>query len=178
MHAWPAGHAAPQRPQCAWLDDVSAQVPSQTVVAPVHVVPQTPSEQNAPEGQAFPHVPQCLFDVSSSTSQPLVVSPSQSAKPFRQVYPQRPIAQRGVAWGGVGHSIPHAPQCARLVAVCVSQPLAAMPSQSPAPGSHPLTVQRPVAHAVVARGAAQLLPQAPQLRALVCVSTHAPSQQP
>jgi hypothetical protein len=106
----PVGQAFPQAPQCAVLVAVSAQVPLQRVVAPVQLVPQTPSEHTEPVAQAFPHMPQCAFEALSSTSHPLAALPSQSAKPRTQVYPQAPTAQVGVALGGVGHSSPQRPQ--------------------------------------------------------------------
>jgi hypothetical protein len=47
---------------------------------------------------------------------------------------------------------PHVPQLAALVAVLVSQPFAALPSQSPKSGLQPTSWHVPVAHAATPFG--------------------------
>jgi hypothetical protein len=79
--------------------------------------------------QAPPQRPQWAALVRVSTSQPLVGTPSQSAKPALQAPTrQAPAAQAAVALGSA-QVRPHAPQLATVVARLVSQPLATAPSQ-------------------------------------------------
>ena len=96
-----------------------------------HVAPHTPPEHTWPAPQPIPHAPQLAFSVRVSTSQPLLATWSQSAKPASQVVTAHaPAAQVGVAWAST-HARPQPPQCAALDVVSVSQPLGAAPSQSP-----------------------------------------------
>ena len=88
------------------------------------------------EGHATPQRPQFAALVERFTSQPLEATPSQSAKPSLQAKPQAPAAQVARAFAGAAQAFPHAPQWATLVAVLVSQPLEAVPSQSPKVAVH------------------------------------------
>ncbi len=134
----PPPQVFPQRPQL----EVPVRLASHPLVASPSQSPK-PSLQTNPHRaaehvalafagavHARPQPPQCATDVDVATSHPLVPSPSQSAKPVMQVYPQRPAAQVALALAGEGHALPHAPQWATSVRVSRSQPLAASPSQS------------------------------------------------
>ena len=79
---------------------------------------------------ARPHAPQWLTALRVLVSQPLATFMSQSPKPAAQVMAQRPAVQAAVPLA-VLHALPHAPQWLALVLRLVSQPLAALPSQSP-----------------------------------------------
>ncbi len=99
-----------------------------------------------------------------STSQPLPGSRSQSRKPVvHAAMAQAPDAQEADALGST-HPRPQAPQCAMLVSVLISQPLAALPSQSPAPPAQRSTVHAPDAQPWAATfESAHAAPHAPQL---------------
>jgi hypothetical protein len=112
--------------------------------------------------QARPQAPQCCVDDVVLASQPLVALPSQSAKPAVQVSAQRPPVQAGTALSAPMHTVPQAPQWETLVAVAVSQPLAALPSQSPKPAAHMATVHWPIVQAAVALARSQRVEHAPQ----------------
>ncbi len=181
-----AGHAPPQRPQWAALLRVLtsqplAAIPSQSPKpvsqdATVHAPAAHPATPLVAE-QAVPHAPQWLVVTASSTSQPLAASPSQSAKPASQVKVHAPIAQALLAWARAGHATPQPPQWLVLVRVSTSQPLAAMPSQSPKGAVQRATAQTPATQPGSALGAVQAVPQAPQLAGLRVVSTQPPEQQ-
>jgi hypothetical protein len=133
----PAAQALPHRPQLATSLLVSAHVPLvvQSVWPVAHEVPHAPPLQTCPVGHAWPHAPQSVRLVAVLVSQPVVGSPSQSAKPVAHaVRAHTPALHAPVAWAGA-HAWPHAPHAARLVRRSVSQPLPAAPSQSPKPGS-------------------------------------------
>jgi len=68
------------------------------------------------------------------------------------------------------------PQLLGSVAVLVSQPLAALPSQLAKPALQLATVQAPAMQAAVPLGAEQTVPQAPQLFRSVCSFTQTPLQ--
>jgi hypothetical protein len=72
--------------------------------------------------------------------------------------------------------LPQRPQCAAAVCVSVSQPLAALLSQSPKLPEQRPTAQRPIVHVGSALATVQPIPQPPQLAALLCVSMHASVQ--
>jgi len=95
------------------------------------VAPHTPPEQTEPAAQPAPHAPQLALSVRVSTSQPLLATRSQSAKPGSQAATAHsPAPQDERAWAS-RQALPQPPQCAALEAVSVSQPLPAAPSQSP-----------------------------------------------
>lgn len=84
--------------------------------------------------QTVPHVPQSVL-VTSGVSHPFEVSPSQSPQlRVQSATAQVPVSHVAVAFGGAQVEV-HVPQWV-VVLRAVSQPLAALPSQSPQPVSH------------------------------------------
>jgi hypothetical protein len=125
----------------------------------------------ATDAHAAPQRPQCETLVLVLVSQPFVRMPSQSPKPVEHVYEHTPAEHTGEALAAAGHVFMQRPQCTVLVLRLVSQPFAALPSQSPKPGLHE-SPQRPAAHegaALAPEG--QTMPHVPQLAALVARST-------
>ncbi len=176
-------HAVPQAPQCAVLARVStsqplAALPSQL---PKPVV-QVATAQTDPEHRALalarlqvrPQPPQWVALVRVSTSQPLDATPSHSAKPAVQVRAHIPVAQAGTALGAPEQAMPQVPQWETLVRVSVSQPLGALPSQSPKPAVQAAMPQAPAVQAAVALAKKQAPPQRPQCDGLLRVSTSQP----
>lgn len=175
-------HTVPHAPQLVAAARVSTSHPfavtaSQLPKPAEHSIPHTPAAHvgAALGGVAHrtPHPPHREGSLRRSTSQPFSASPSQSAKPVAQALPHTPAAQVGVALARIGHALLHAPQCATLVAVAVSQPLAVIPSQSskPAPQASP---QAPAVHAgdALAPAGQGTASQAPQRAGSVCRSMH------
>jgi hypothetical protein len=76
-----SAQAVVQLPQ--WFSSVASltQLPEQLVVVPPHVVPHLPAEQTWPPPHALPQAPQLALSEAMLVSQPLVGTPSQSAKP-------------------------------------------------------------------------------------------------
>src|SRR5689334_18727582 len=104
-------------------------------------------------------------------SQPSGTWPLQSRKPVLHE-PTRhwPVEHCGAAFGVV-HAWLHAPQCASVVFVSVSQPSVNDVLQLPRPATHVATPQLPVEHEYVATlGAEHALPQPPQFSGSVAVS--------
>jgi hypothetical protein len=60
------------------------------------------------------------------------------------------------------HALPQLPQCEALLVRFVSQPLAALPSQSPVPGLQLVQPQVPPTQLAVPLGHVQTFPQPPQ----------------
>jgi hypothetical protein len=131
---------------------------------------------HAPVAQVIPHAPQLFVSLRVSVSQPFVGFMSQSAKPVSHVATAHaPIRQAGVAWARV-HVRPQAPQCATEPVTSVSQPLAAIVSQSPRPVAQPATRHTPVTHAAVALSSMHTRSHMPQCVVDVDVSTQRPPQ--
>jgi hypothetical protein len=108
------------------------------------------------------------------TSQPSFASLLQLAKPVAQVVSwQRPLMQAALPLAK-RHVKPQAPQLVSEVRAS-SQPLLALPSQSPKPALH-WNAQRPAQKAVALAGRAQRLPQAAQLSGSLSRLRHAPVQ--
>ena len=140
----PPEHALPQRPH----EEVAVSDASQPLAAPMsqsakpmlQVIPHVPIAQVAVElaasGHVRPQAPQLAALVRVSVSQPLTALPSQSANPSAQVVWHRLITHAAVAFGPAVHAVPQAPQLAAFARVSVSQPLAALRSQSAKPASH------------------------------------------
>jgi len=166
----PEGHTVPQAPQWSGSLATLAQVPAQLRSPVWQLTPHWPAEHTVPLGQTVPQAPQLVLLVLVLTSQPLAALPSQSAKPVAQAASvQAPALQVVVALGNT-QARPHPPQWVALVVVSVSQPFAAVPSQSPKPGEHRTTAQVPSVQpwvAVLAR--AQAVPHAPQLAGSMAV---------
>ncbi len=118
---------------------------------------------------ALPQRPQAPVLVLRLVSQPLAGIASQSAKPaLQRTMAQRPAPHDDSALGSE-HAAPQVPQWAEETSRSVSQPLLALPSQSPSvEGMHTcVDSQRPALHRAPAPGNEQRVPQAPQWVALV-----------
>jgi hypothetical protein len=167
-----AAQTIPQPPQCATFEPVLVSQPldrfmSQSAKPALHapMVQRPPAHAGVAlaNEHALPHAPQLAADVLRLVSQPLAALPSQLPNPALHVpMPQRPAVHTPVALAGA-HATPHPPQCARAVVTLVSQPLAALPSQSPKPAlqASPHAPDMHVAEALA--GAGHTLPQRPQL---------------
>jgi len=156
-----------------------AALPSQSPKGGVHTKPQVPLAQVdvafARAAHAAPHAPQCPVLTDVSISQPLTAAPSQSRNVPVHVNPHVPAAHVDVALARVGHAVPHAPQCAAVLVVFVSQPVVALPSQSPQPTEH-VNPHVPAVHPIVALlRAGHTLPHAPQFDVLARRSLSHPS---
>jgi hypothetical protein len=173
----PAAHVRPQAPQLSVLVLRFTQV----IVAPQAVWPaghnmrHVPVTQLWPPGHARPHIPQLVASLWRSTQRPgLPGATPQMVAPAAHVPPHTAAAQVAVPPTGAGHVVPQRPQLFAVVLRLVSQPLAALPSQSPKPV---LQVRRhaPVVHAAVWFGpAVHVRPHAPQLVTLVLVLVSQP----
>jgi hypothetical protein len=137
----------PQAPQFVALVRRSVSQPlvpmrSQSPEPAEQVRVHTPATQLAvlPVGavHTVPQAPQFITLLLVRVSQPLAALPSQLAKPALHTSEQVPMAHPDwpLATAPVGHTVPQAPQWETLVPVLVSQPLAALPSQSPKPAAH------------------------------------------
>jgi hypothetical protein len=179
-----AGHTVPHVPQWVALDRVSTSQPvpvtaSQSAKPAAQVATaQAPMVQAATalaRAQALPHAPQWAALLASVTSQPLLATPSQSAKPARHAPPPHtPAAQRACWLPVIAQAVPHTPQFVAELAVSTSQPLPATPSQLPKPAAQAR------AHAPSTQAGAALvcdghrLPQRPQLVAALRRSVSQP----
>lgn len=170
-----SAHARPQPPQCDGSTVVSAQkaAPAAPQVASgaAHVAPHAPPEQTWPAAQAVPQLPQCAPSVAVLTSQPSAGSRLQSAYPAAQAVSTHAPAVQAVVACGSAQARPQAPQWAALVAVGISQPLAADPSQSPKPAAQRTTTHVPSVHpAAEAFASAHVVAQLPQCAGSMDVS--------
>ena len=161
------GHARPQAPQCAGVDERSWQRGPQRVVGASQVREHTPAEQTSPDRHDPPQRPQLPGSLRRSVSQPSAGSPLQSSQPARQTRSQRPLAQAAVALGRRGHALPQAPQfrTSRL-------------GSEHAPPHRWLGASHADPHAprLHTPPAAQALPQRPQCAVLVVRSVSQPSR--
>src|SRR5262249_8474570 len=99
---------------------------------------QIPWAHTAPWPQATARLPPLAGSRPRSTSQPFTGSPSQSPNPALQATPQAPLTHLPTALGAIAaQALPQAPQLARSLASCASQPLAGLPSQSVKPWAQP-----------------------------------------
>jgi hypothetical protein len=112
----------------------------------------------------WPQAPQFDELVRVLISQPLLATPSQSAKPaVHDEIAQLDALQVGVALASE-HFLPHAPQLfGSPVTVLISHPLVATPSQSAYPLAHETIAQFEEVQAAVALASEHFLPHAPQL---------------
>jgi hypothetical protein len=119
-------------------------------VTMLHTGAQVPSLHPSPAAQALPHDPQFCTSrirVEQPVLQQVSRLASQPGPPLQT--PQPPLMQLTPGT----HSWVQTPQLLGSVVVSVSQPLAAMPSQSAKPGAQPSTAQVPETHfAAMARG--------------------------
>jgi hypothetical protein len=86
------GQALSQRPQ--WATEVATRThdPAQLVSPAAHESRHAPAEHTWPAGHARPQAEQLRTSERTSTSQPLGMRPSQSARPTLQLGTQRPAA--------------------------------------------------------------------------------------
>lgn len=127
----------PQTPQLVTLERFVSQpltaLPSQFANPGVQVMAHEPEAQDGVpfvELQAIPHPPQCAVLTLTFVSHPVVMSASQLPKPVVHAMPQSPPVHDGVPLFAL-QALPQAPQCEVVEATFVSQPVAALPSQSP-----------------------------------------------
>jgi hypothetical protein len=134
-----AEHAFPHEPQFPRLVTRSvsqpfAELPSQSPLPGAQLaMPQMPATQFGVPPVAehtFPHVLQLLTSICVLVSHPFARLPSQFLKPALHVMPHVPAAQVGEPFWLL-QIVPHPPQFVTDVPVFVSQPFAALPSQSP-----------------------------------------------
>ena len=108
-------------------------------------------------------------------SQPSAAPFLQSAQPALHAATLHvPFTQLPAAFG-VPHALPQLPQLLGSPSVFVSQPLAALPSQSTQPASHAAIAHCAATQLVVACGSAQACPHAPQFAASTASATSQPS---
>jgi hypothetical protein len=181
--AFDALHMRPQAPHAVtvlvrFTSHPLAGLPSQSAKPLVQAYIQLPPVQLAVAlaraAQVRPQPPQCVTLLRVSTSQPSAATMLQSARPVVQVNPQVPIAQVVVAPARPGHTVPHAPHAATLLAMLVSHPLATFASQSARPMSHMLTEQLPPVQLAAPPMTVHTRPQPPQCEVLVRRSTSHP----
>ncbi len=145
-----AAHGLAHAPQWAALARVSTSQPfiglmSQSAKPGSQVSPQRPAAQAGDDpgalGHCIPQPPQCAAVARVSTSQPLPIVPSQSAKPALQALPQRPSAQRAAALGAAAQwaSVTHATQRWLATSQRAAPGLAAQAPSAPQPASQRLT---------------------------------------
>jgi len=164
---WQRAHGAHEPPQST---SVSVPLRTRSVQLGAWHTPPT----HTPLEHTLPHAPQLVALVVRSVSQPLAALASQSPRPGVQAYPQRPDAQVGEAPATLGQAVPHVPQLVSVVRRSVSQPLAALTSQSPKPIAHAVRAQAPMTQLDDACGSEHTRPHAPQFEALVRTSTSHP----
>jgi hypothetical protein len=117
----------------------------------------TPAVQVEPPGHTVPHRPQLFESVRKSTQ----LAP-HSVRPGGHVPPHTDAVHVAVPPEGVAHARPQPPQWRGSLAVAVSHPFAAMPSQSACPGAH-ARAHIPAAQLAICPGPAeQRVPHEPQ----------------
>ena len=186
-HALPAHtpelHAVPHAPQLPGVVRRSvsqpfAAAPSQSPKFALQLATPHALAAHTPVALAGVHArpqrPQLVRVLRRFVSQPLAGMPSQSSKPVVHVLRQAPDTHAGTLFAGAGHTVPQDAQFVVLLRRSVSQPLAALPSQSPKFAAHVATPQAPRAQVPVALGGAQVRPQPPQCAVLVRRSTSQP----
>ncbi len=137
-HTWPPGHTVPHAPQlassvCVLLSQPFAAFASQFAKPALHAPsthPRAQVEAAFAKLQTIPQPVQLLGSKAVEVSQPSAPIPLQLPKPIAHVSPHEESAQNGVAFGPVGHVVPHAPQFAGSVATLRHEPLQSI---SPAP---------------------------------------------
>ncbi len=128
---WVRAHTVPHALQLEGSLEVLAQYPEHVVSGDAQVVVHAPPEHTVPAAHVWPHAPQLALSDCKLASQPSAAEWLQSAKPvLQEAMPQAPAVQLEEALARA-HARPQAPQSARVVLRLVSQPLPAMPSQSP-----------------------------------------------
>jgi hypothetical protein len=121
--------------------------------SPRSITVQAPATHDRPAPQTFPHAPQWAVLLVVSVSQPLTALPSQSPRPLAHESEHRPALHAATPPSPAGTQVLlHRPQWVALVLRFTSQPLVALPSQSPKPARH-ATVHAPEAQRPSAPGA-------------------------
>jgi hypothetical protein len=159
-------HVTPQAPQfeSVWmlvsqpLAALLSQLPKPALQVPSWQAPPKHAAEAFEKLHALPHVPQCETLVLVLVSQPLATLLSQLPKPELHAMVQAPPPQPGVPLTDEQAAL-QAPQCAMLVFVLVSQPLALLASQLPKPTLQVPSVQTPVEHDSAAFAKSQTTPQ-------------------
>jgi len=166
-----AAQACPQAPQLAASDRVSTQNAPQRTVPVAQVGRHAPATQTSDGGHPLPQAPQLARSIRTSTQ---VVPQPVSGAAQVGVPAQAPATHDCPA----RQARPQPPQWAALERTSTSQPSAASWSQSAKPAPQ-AKAQAPAAQAGVALGrGGHAVPQAPQLVALVAVSTSQPLAAP
>ena len=167
-----AVHEAPHESALVLLRQSAPHAWKPALHAMPHVEPTHVALPLVTNGHAV-HVPQWVGSVARFASQPLAGLLSQSANPRLQVKPHVPEVQFGVAFGGVGHALPHMPHVA-TVSRCASHPLPALPSQLPKPTLQFNRLQAPLTHDAAAFANEHAVPHAPQLAIVTLVLVSQP----
>jgi hypothetical protein len=131
----PAAHARLHTPQFAALLFKSTHVIDgpQAVCPAGHTARHAPATQLCPAAHRLPHAPQLFGSLSGLAHTPGAAPHSKS--PRLQIVPHTPLEHEASPLIGAGHERPHTPQCVTEKFTSVSQPLAALPSQSPKPAA-------------------------------------------
>lgn len=142
LHTWEELHWRPQEPQWLRLLRRSTSHPSDWVLLqfakfalqlPIRQLPLLQVGDALARLHTFPQAPQWFTFDWMLISQPLATTPSQFLKFVLQLeMAQVPDEHEGVPFG-VAQTIPQPPQWLTLFVVLISQPLLALPSQSPRP---------------------------------------------
>jgi hypothetical protein len=174
-------HVVPHAPQLFRFVCVFVSHPLETLLSQLpnpgsQAMEHAPSEQLAVPFallQALPQLPQFATLELVFTSQPLVVTPSQFAKPEEHALRVHvPEGHDSLAFGKL-HVEPHAPQFVSVLSD-VSQPFAESPSQSPRPGLQVETPHTPATQFGVPPAGGHTLLHSPQLLMFVCVLVSQP----
>jgi hypothetical protein len=130
-----------------------------TVVWQVHF-----ALEHEPEWHLMPQPPQLLASERVLNSQPSAALPLQSEKPaLHAPRPQVLVSQTPTAFGGLGHTVLHEPQCMMSAVVSVSQPSATFMLQSAWLRPHIPMVHIELTQALAPNATAgQTLPHMPQ----------------
>jgi hypothetical protein len=137
--------------------------------------PHPPEVHTSVIAQACPQSPQFITSVFVFASQPFAGLRSQSWKPaLHDVSVHTPVMQPPVPFMTL-HAIMQPPQLVVLVFVLASQPLVAMPSQSPKPVLQRIE-QTPAVQAAVPLIDTHVVVHVPQWSGSVDVFTHVPVQ--
>jgi hypothetical protein len=173
--------ALPHAPQFAGLvcvftsqpfDAAPSQFPNPTAQVPSVQVPLPHDSLAFARSQTVPQVPQSV-SVARLASQPFAATPSQLPNPALHAWSwQAPLKQEEEAFAKV-HALPHPPQLPTLAFRFVSQPFAALPSQSPKPALQAM-LQLPLEQVGLPLAALHTRPQEPQFVGSVAVETSHP----
>jgi hypothetical protein len=154
------------------FDAAPSQLPNPAAHAPRVQVPLLHDSLAFARSHTLPQVPQSV-SVARLASQPFAATPSQLPNPALQACSwQEPLKHDAEALAKL-QADPHAPQLPTEEFRFVSQPFAALPSQSPKPGSHAM-LHDPPEHVGLPLAALQTRPHVPQFVGSVPVATSHP----